>query len=485
MKITKITILKFMGISEFKTARVGKINRIQGGNGVGKSSILKAITEAMKSSGKDPFLVEKGADRSQILIELDGDIQVERTITPTSNDVRVTMEGKEVDRPANFLKAILGPTAFNFDPTQFLLLKGRERTEMFLKSIWFTVPKPSLEKILYDLGWQTPDDAGIKLESYDYEQHGLTVLKKVQSDVYNRRHEVNLEVTRLTKAIEQDSRDIPETVNPEEFKGFDLQAELAQLGKETALINQHEADKRSLETKRQRATQIISEIDDLERRLAEKREELSRLRDEGKSLADKVKEFVAPDVAARQSRINRYNQSQKLLLKLEEIEKRKEALAEKKEEHQSLDDLYVSLTTTVPKRLLSQVKLPVNNLEIRDEEIFLDGVPADKLSDSEKVVFAVDIARKLAEAGKLRVICIDGYEKLDADKKKIFEETCKDDGFEYFITEVTSGPLKVTAEEETADKRDEKKKVSRLQTSPSGSAGKAPGPAVRSNEAGF
>lgn len=482
MKITKITILKFMGISEFKTARVGKINKITGGNGVGKSSILKAITEAMKSSGKDPFLVEKGADKSQILIELDGGIEVERIITATTNDVRVTMDGKEVDRPANFLKAILGPTAFNFDPTQFLLLRGRERTEMFLKSIWFTLRKEAVQKIFAELTWDCPDDAGVVIESYDYDLHGLTVLKKIQADVYNKRHEVNLELTRLTKALEQDSRDIPETVNPDEFKGFNLQAELAQLNAEAALVNQHEADKNLLENKRRRAVQIFNEIEDLERRLEDKKKELDGLREEGINLADKVKNFIAPNIAARQDRINRYNQSQKLLLKIEEIEKRKNALLECKQEHESLDNLYQALTTTVPKNLLSQVKLPVKDLEIQDDQIFLGGVPVDKLSDSEKVVFAVDIARKLAEAGKLRVICIDGYEKLDAEKKKIFEETCKDDGFEYFITEVTSGPLQIKAEEDSKEDKG-KKTSSRLATSPSGSSANS-GRSVTS-EAGF
>ena len=124
MKITKITIRNYMGIKQLQPGALGKFNVVTGGNGVGKSSVVKAISEAVKSTGVDPTLIYLGEDKAEILIEIDDKIQVERTITPTANTVKVVDNGTPVNKPQTFLKRLLGP--YNFNPVDFFQRLSRK-----------------------------------------------------------------------------------------------------------------------------------------------------------------------------------------------------------------------------------------------------------------------------------------------------------------------------------------------------------------------
>jgi len=56
----------------------------------------------------------------------------------------------------------------------------------------------------------------------------------------------------------------------------------------------------------------------------------------------------------------------------------------------------------------------------------------DGLSDGEKVDFAFRLAK--AQAGELKVICIDGWQNLGSKARQILEEAMTDD-FQYFLLE--------------------------------------------------
>jgi len=76
MKITSLSIRNFLGISQLKSGSLGKMNIVVGDNGTGKSSVLKAIQEAFRSSGVTPDLIRVGADKAEILIEIDENFSV-------------------------------------------------------------------------------------------------------------------------------------------------------------------------------------------------------------------------------------------------------------------------------------------------------------------------------------------------------------------------------------------------------------------------
>ena len=135
MKITKLRILNFLGISRLSIDRCGKINRITGGNGTGKSSVLKAITAAFKSSGVDPMLIRTDEDKAEILIELDNNVTIERTMTSRTNTARVTVGQEPVSSPQTYLKSLFSSLSFN--PVEFFLADKKERRRLLLQVFSF------------------------------------------------------------------------------------------------------------------------------------------------------------------------------------------------------------------------------------------------------------------------------------------------------------------------------------------------------------
>lgn len=447
MKITKISILNFLGISAFKTTKVGKLNRLTGGNGTGKSSVLKAITEAFKSSGVDPNLVKVGEDRAEILIELDDRVLIERKITASTNNAKVVVDGQPLNAPQRFLSDLFA--AYQFDPTGFFLARPKERRSMLLSSIPFTLDPKKLSAYIGD-----PEDVQrINLEQYDFSMHGLELLGRIAADIYDRRHEQNQAVTRLKKAIEQDKLDIPETFDASKWKGFDLTDASEKLAQMRQEIIAHENAEKELEDLRSRVRAINTGIERKEAEIERLKAEIHRLDSEitndrkeaqdvqlrGKSLKARVESFVAPDVSGLKQQLADYRQAQQLVNKLSEIERKETELESESAIHQDLDRLHKLLTNDVPRKALAAIKLPIKGLELKGDDILVDGHSIDTLSTSEQMKFAVAVARSLA--GKLKVICIDRYESLDPDARKAFEKEADQDDFEYFMTQVTAGSL--------------------------------------------
>lgn len=102
----------------------------------------------------------------------------------------------------------------------------------------------------------------------------------------------------------------------------------------------------------------------------------------------------------------------------------------------------VEIARRKPAELLQQVKLPVAGLGINDEmQLTIDGLPISNLSTSRQIKLALDIAR--ATAGPLKLICFDRFESLDTDQRDIFLKEIAQDDYQYFISQVTNGDIKV------------------------------------------
>ncbi|MBN1366223.1 MAG: hypothetical protein JW976_15575, partial [Syntrophaceae bacterium] len=115
----------------------------------------------------------------------------------------------------------------------------------------------------------------------------------------------------------------------------------------------------------------------------------------------------------------------------------------KEEEAKRLDKV-VELLRKKPADLLSKVTMPIKGLGINDQmQVTIDDLPIANLSTSRQITLAIEIAR--VTSGELKVICIDRFETLDAEHRKIFMDEVLKDDFQYFVTEVTSDEkLKIT-----------------------------------------
>lgn len=462
MKITRLRIINFLGIKEFVANKLGKLNAITGDNGVGKTSILKAIKEAFRSSGVDPQLIRNEADEAEIMIEVDGTIMAERMITATDNKVKVTEDGITKPSPAKFLAELLGP--FIFNPVEFFLAKPKERRRLFLSAIKFMLTRKEIESTL------NGDGKFIQWDDLDFQKHGLEVLEMLQTQIYNKRHLQNQDATRLQKALEQDRREIPETFDTEKFTEFDFTLQHSKLVEANEEISDNQNKSEKLDDLRHYANRIASDIQSRKQKLVELELELEGLDIElnatntkGKALAAEIESFEPPDIESMEAEIEEFNTSQELIAKIKEIGRREEEHNKVKANHERLDNLHKLLMTTVPQQLLAKMELPIEGISISGDQIKWDDVDIDNLSASEQIQFSMDVARALA--GELKVICVDRLESLSKANIKKFRDAASDssDEFQYFTTEVTDGNLNMASEdpERKAKRKTVKKKTAK------------------------
>jgi hypothetical protein len=130
------------------------------------------------------------------------------------------------------------------------------------------------------------------------------------------------------------------------------------------------------------------------------------------------------------------NEAAKMKEFLREWERMNDIIREKispKEQRSSDLTTKIQKARELPQELLKTASLPVEGLEVDDQgRIRINGTLLDGLSEGEAIDFAYRLAR--AQAGELKLICIDGWQNLGSKAKEILEEAATDE-FQYFLLE--------------------------------------------------
>jgi AAA15 family ATPase/GTPase len=79
MRITRIDIKNFLGISEL-SHDLGKINKIKGDSGKGKTSLIEAIEKLFTNTDRRTEVVRHGEKEARLYVELDDGMSVERKV---------------------------------------------------------------------------------------------------------------------------------------------------------------------------------------------------------------------------------------------------------------------------------------------------------------------------------------------------------------------------------------------------------------------
>lgn len=91
----------------------------------------------------------------------------------------------------------------------------------------------------------------------------------------------------------------------------------------------------------------------------------------------------------------------------------------------------------LPKELLKTSALPVDGLSVDEQgRIRIHDTLIDGLSEGESLEFAFKLAK--AQAGPLKVICVDGWQNLGSKQRDIIE-VAKTDDYQYFVLETVDG----------------------------------------------
>ncbi|OPX46351.1 DNA replication and repair protein RecF [Ruminiclostridium hungatei] len=115
-------------------------------------------------------------------------------------------------------------------------------------------------------------------------------------------------------------------------------------------------------------------------------------------------------------------------------------------------DRFVELCRKKPAELLKSIKLPVEGLSIgtikngdKEENIVLfEGQTLKQHNTAKQITTCINIAKAYAKDTPLKLICVDRIESLDEDaREEFFRQIESDDEYQYFVTLVTRGEMKV------------------------------------------
>ena len=98
----------------------------------------------------------------------------------------------------------------------------------------------------------------------------------------------------------------------------------------------------------------------------------------------------------------------------------------------------IELARTLPGEILKEVNIPVKNLTVENGIPLVNGLPVGNLSEGEKLQLCVDVT--LSDNNNLKLILIDGTEKLSEENRKKLYEICKEKGLTVIATRTTDNP---------------------------------------------
>lgn len=467
MKISRLEIRNALGIKEFEISPE-KITLIQGKNESGKTSILESIERALYNRNRRVDFVRKGEKEAQLYVELDDGTKVDKKVKPDGDTrSKVIKEGVILPKPESMLKSLVGEYAFN--PIDFLGKTDKEQTEILLSLIPMRITEDQLREWTGEVPLVNLDNHAIKVLEYLAEKY-----------FYDKRTVANTELKDVTNQIESLRVQLPDNYNPDQWKDVDLYSlhekvraaqdhnqriSEAETFIDEFAVKQVEINRKYDLDKKTRVEQDLLRVSEIESEMARLKEEMASIkgkqsealgqielsRKAGLKLLDETmkerKDFlsiskVAPidDLLAEAKRTEEMKGYLNIAGNLKKLDEGKSI---KEKEAKRLDKL-VNFLRKKPAELLSKVKLPIKGLGISEEmKVSIDGLPIANLSTSRQITLAIEIAR--ATSGELKLICIDRFETLDADRRKIlFDEISKDD-FQYFISEVTEGELRISS----------------------------------------
>jgi len=82
--------------------------------------------------------------------------------------------------------------------------------------------------------------------------------------------------------------------------------------------------------------------------------------------------------------------------------------------------------------------LPIPGLAVIDNKVLFNDIPFERLNEATKVDLAIEIGK--LRAGELKIICVDGIERLDPDTFNLFVEKASKSNMQLVVTKVEHDP---------------------------------------------
>ncbi|MFR7855478.1 MAG: hypothetical protein ACLU40_07635, partial [Acutalibacteraceae bacterium] len=123
--------------------------------------------------------------------------------------------------------------------------------------------------------------------------------------------------------------------------------------------------------------------------------------------------------------LNEYRRMMQMNSELESLKERSAGYTEK-----------IELARRLPGEILKDAALPVEGLTVENGVPLINGLPISNRSDGELLELCVDIA--ISKPNGLKMILIDGAEKLDDQSRERLYARCREKGLQFIATRTTN-----------------------------------------------
>lgn len=436
MQISRLTISNILGIKHLEI-EPGAFNEIAGPNGTGKTSVLEAI-KAVLEGGHDATLLRKGEEAGEIVLVLDDDTRLRKRVTPKGSTLEAVQDGKKVSKPADIVKALTDLLSVN--PVDFLRAPKKDRVRVLLETMPIVADPDRLEEI-----------SGIPVH-VEEGQHGLAVIEMVRKQVYDDRTGTNRAIKEKDNTINQLKLAMPEAPAGVTGSEDELRAELeaANAAKDAEL----ERVRTKLDGIRK---ENFAEITRLKAEAQAQIDEINRQLDEAvMAIEDKEREVEGKAATQRELTIKKHADTVAPINQaLEIIKNNRENAARREQAVETIKQMEVELgeleaDARRQTQALNDIEaykeellagLPIPGLEVRDGDVYRNGVQFDRLNTAQQVGIAVEIAK--LRAGELGVCCVDGIELLDTAAFEEFRDRALESGLQLFVSRVADHEFQI------------------------------------------
>jgi DNA repair exonuclease SbcCD ATPase subunit len=425
LRVAHIKISNILGIADFELTP-GKFTAITGRNGSGKTSILEAIKGALKG-GHDATLLRNGAENGEVVLVLDDGTQIKKRITQAGSKLEFRdATGAKAAKPADSIRELIDALAVN--PIEFLSVPKKQQVTALLEAMPMQADFVKLAAVVAPV---------MNLQPLG-DMHAMDAIATVHKLVFDQRTGDNRMIKEKTGAVSQLEQSIPDALaevdaidetmleKAIEDAGAVRDAELLRITNKLAgLEAEWTADISALKQK-------IHEIElraEQARSAAEKQKQITQ---------DQYTADTAPIRSSLQTIRDNRDAAAKARATRDNIDKMRDELVDLQGKADAATAAIDALEAYKSDLLAT---LPIPGLEVREGEIWFNGVLFDRLNSAQQVRVAVEVAK--LRAGRLGIVCVDGIERLDNAAFDDFRQQALESGVQLVVTRVGDDGLAV------------------------------------------
>jgi DNA repair exonuclease SbcCD ATPase subunit len=447
--VKKVRIENIRGIVGPLEFTPGQVTIISGKNGRGKSSVIAAL-EAIFSGGSVAELITKGAKEGMVDAEFSNGVNVKMIVRPTKTTRTVEHpETGRVSKPETYIQKLTD--LVTADPFAFVKAPKKDRRAVLQRCMPMTLTQEQLEKAL-----------GAPVLPAEVEGHALAIIEQRRDACVDNLKSITAGRDQLAKSIAERKAALPVT------DGELIDATIAGLEKEiqqldeSRLTKERAIDATAGETERQaegafqdKVVSIQAKRDD---QIRELEAQIKALRDGAAAELTQVRDIKDNAIRAAQEQAK----NERTALDAEVTPKRAQFADEvaqartRKEitdkakgmrdsiiaDQAQVESLERDIKACIDmadrlEKLAAEISkdLPIPGVQLRDGDIYVNGVEFDGLNKGQQMCLGLEIAA--LDKRPLGLVFMDEGESLDTANFNTVQERAKALGLGLVITKVT------------------------------------------------